>query len=272
MTQDTTTFTVGGAAAVPYRAALGQVADEYKIRFEQDGLRTRAIDPANVCLVQGRLDPGITGTYEDANPDNVPPMGMADRQFKKPLSAANKGRGDDYGSELAVEFDPERRRVSVGFEKSVADVTISHDYEWSAIDPDSMRSEATLPDLDLPGDAKVPRKAFVEALKRFSKGSDTEYVTFEIDGASLRMRCRGSDADVDLSIDGVAHVEPGHDNTVSSMYSSDFLKQMRVGVEAVKPENVRLELGERFPMKWNFARPDVGIELTYMLAPRVSAE
>ena len=270
MTQGVTTFTVGGAAAIPYRAALGQVADEYRIRFEQDGLRTKVIDPANVFLAKGRLDPGITGMYVD-DPDSVPAMGMTDQQFKKPLRAANKGRGDDDGSALTVAFDHQKRRVNVGFEKAVDGVTINHSYEWSALDPDFIRSNTGLPELDLPGNAEVPRKAFVEALKQFSNAKDTERVVFEIDDTTLLMRCESDDTDTNLSIDGVAHADPGTEN-VSSMYSTDFLTQMRKGVEAVKPENVRLELGREFPMKWHFSRPDVGIELTYMLAPRVTQD
>ena len=271
MTQDTVTFTVGGAAAIPYRAALGQVADEYKIRFEQDGLRARVLDPANVLMAQGRLDPGITGTYVD-DPDSVAAMGMADKQFKKPLRAANKGRGGDDGSALTVAFDHGKRRVNVGFQKAVDGVTINHSYEWSALDPDFIRADAELPELDLPGDAEVPRKAFVEALKQFSNAKDTERVVFEIDDTTLLMRCESDDTDTNLSIDGVAHVDPGADKPVSSMFSTDFLTQMRKGVEAVKPDNVRLELGRDFPMKWHFSRPDVGIELTYMLAPRVEQD
>lgn len=269
MSDKTVTWAADGGAVKPHQAVLEQVADEYRLQFNPEGIHTAVIDPANVLMAEATLDPGITGEYVP-EPGIVPTFGMNGRLYKRAISEAKKGRGNDTGEKVEFSFDYERRRLETSHESEIGDHTIEYGSKFSTIDPDSMRRKPDVPNIDLPVETTIGRRAFTAALGR-AETKTHKYLRIRTDEGSLIFEAEEDDGtgEDNVTIHGVV---PEDGKNVSSLYSVDYISDIRKGLEAAKPESVRVKLGDDYPINIFAELPDVGLEFTYMLAPRIKSE
>ncbi|MEF8806946.1 DNA polymerase sliding clamp [Natronomonas sp.] len=235
-------------------AALDSVSvlvDECKIRLDEEGLTIRAVDPANVGMVDLELsetafesyetDGGVIGVNLDRLEDIV---GMAD--------------SDQL---VHLELDEETRKLHIQID--------GLEYTLALIDPDSIRQEPDLPDLDLSSEIVIEGKDIDRAVTAADMVSDHIALGVNPDDEEFYVEAEGDTDDV--------HLELGREDLIDltagearSLFSLDYLKDMNKAIP--KDAEVTMELGEEFPVKMHFDFAEGDGHVTYMLAPRIQSD
>ncbi|MFB6170381.1 MAG: DNA polymerase sliding clamp, partial [Haloarculaceae archaeon] len=142
-------------------------------------------------------------------------------------------------------------------------------YTLALIDPDSIRQEPDLPDLDLPADVVLEGRDINRAVTAADMVSD--HIALGVDAAEevFYVDAEGDTDDV--------HFELGREDLIDltageaySLFSLDYLKDMNKAIPG--DAEVRMELGEEFPVKLHFEFAEGQGQVTYMLAPRIQSD
>ena len=231
--------------------SVSVLVDECKIRLDEEGLTIRAVDPANVGMVDLELsetafesyetDGGVIGVNLDRLEDIV---GMA-----------------DSGQLVHLELDEETRKLHIQLD--------GLEYTLALIDPDSIRQEPDLPDLDLAAEIVIEGKDIARAVKAADMVSDHIALGVDADDEEFFVEAEGDTDDV--------HLELGREDLIDltagearSLFSLDYLKDMNKAIP--KDAEVTMELGEEFPVKMHFDFAEGDGHVTFMLAPRIQSE
>ena len=236
------------------RATLDSVSvlvDECKIHLTDEGIEIRAVDPANVGMVDLRLDATAFESYETDGGI----IGVNLSRLEEFASMA------DSGQLINLELDEETRKLHVqidGLEGTLA-----------LIDPDSIRQEPDLPDLDLPATVVLEGRDIDRAVTAADMVSDHIALGVETDDEVFYVDAEGDTDDV--------HFELGRDDLIDlvagdahSLFSLDYLKDMNKAIP--KDAEIEMELGEEFPVKMHFDIAEGDGTVTYMLAPRIQSD
>jgi proliferating cell nuclear antigen len=230
--------------------AVSTLVDEAKLRFGPDGLTTRAVDPANVGMVEIELDPEAFDSYQTegelvgVNLDRLTDVvGMAD--------------SDEL---VTLDLDPDSRKLTVsagGLEFTLA-----------TIDPDSIREEPDIPDLDLPATYVLEAGDLSRGWRAADMVGDHVEVTAVAED-QLRVTANGDTDSVEVLLNGGDLLDGRTDETdVSSLFSLDYLSDMDSAIPSGTELSVRI--GDEFPTKMQWSDGDLSV--VYMLAPRIASD
>jgi proliferating cell nuclear antigen len=228
--------------------SVSVLVEECKIHLDEDSLSIRAVDPANVGMVDLRLSAEAFESYE------------ADGE----LIGVNLSRLEDIagmagsGDLVHLELDEKTRKLHINVE--------GLEYTLALIDPDSIRQEPDIPDLDLPAEVVVEGRDIDRAVTAADMVSDHIALGVDGDDEEFVVDAEGDTDDVHLELgrDDLVDLTPGD---ARSLFSLDYLKDMNKAIP--KDAEVRMELGEEFPVKMHFEIAEGLGEVTYMLAPRI---
>jgi proliferating cell nuclear antigen len=241
-------------SAETLRDALDSVSvlvDECKIRLNEDGLAIRAVDPANVGMVDLELDASAFESYETDG-------GVIGVNLARLEEFAGMA---DSGQLVQLELDEETRKLHIKIEGLEGTLAL--------IDPDSIRQEPDLPDLDLPAEVVIEGKDIGRAVKAADMVSD--HIALGVDASEeiFYVDAEGDTDDVhlELTTDDLIALTPGD---ARSLFSLDYLKDMNKAIP--KDAEVTMELGEEFPVKMHFDLAEGNGSVTYMLAPRIQSD
>lgn len=241
------------------------IVNEATVRFDADGIHLRAVDPANVCMVDLTAHAEGFDAYRMPDPDAEIVVGMNLARLASALGWARK-RGDGDPVTLDVLTDPTRVRVSV----TRPDQGVKRTSEWFGIDPDSIREEPDGPDLDLPCYADPDIRGFHDAVTAF--GPDHAQVAYD-DGTLVLTSDYDDD---DMGEDSVffpnAAWADGEDANASSIFSLDYLEDVAAAVKRSKADKLTLNWGEEFPVIIDVAHEEWGFDARYLLAPRIQGD
>jgi proliferating cell nuclear antigen len=235
-------------------AALDSVSvlvDECKIRLEEDGLTIRAMDPANVGMVNLDLDVSAFESYETDG-------GMIGVDLTRLEDIASMANADDL---IHLELDEETRKLQIQID--------GLEYTLALIDPDSIRQEPDLPDLDLPATVIIEGRDIDRAVKAADMVSDHIALGVDPDDEYFYVDAEGDTDDVHFELDPDDLI----DLTVGdahSLYSLDYLKEMNKAISS--DAEVSVDLGEEFPVKLNLDIAEGQGEVTFILAPRLQGD
>ncbi|MFB6106746.1 MAG: DNA polymerase sliding clamp [Halobacteriaceae archaeon] len=231
--------------------SISVLVDECKIRLEEDGLAIRAVDPANVGMVDLSLDAAAFESYEA----DGGVIGVNLSRLEDIASMADSGQLVD------LELDEETRKLHIQID--------GLEYTLALIDPDSIRQEPDIPDLDLPATIVVEGADIDRAVRAADMVSD--HIALGVDDAAelFYVDAEGDTDDVhlELGVDDLIDLTPG---PAHSLFSLDYLKDMNKAIP--KDGEVTVELGEEFPVKLHFAFAEGDGNVTYMLAPRIQSD
>jgi len=236
------------------RAALDSVSvlvDECKIRLEDDGLTIRAVDPANVGMVDLSLSAAAFESYETDG-------GVIGVDLSRLEDIAGMAATDQL---VELELDEKTRKLHIQFD--------GLEYTLALIDPDSIRQEPDLPDLDLSAEIVLEGRDIDRAVKAADMVSDHIALGVDADAEQFYVDAAGDTDDV--------HFELDHGDLIAltagdahSLFSLDYLKEMNKAIP--NDAEVTLELGEEFPVKMHFDIAEGQGNVTYMLAPRIQSD
>lgn len=244
--------------AEPLQAWLDHVSTlvkEARVTLKEDGWYTRAVDAANVGMVEATLD---YDAFESYQLDGEALIGVNISRVIDVVGAANAG------DLIHVELDAETRNLVFSWN--------GHEFTLSLIVPDSIRQRPDLPDLDLPATVEFEAASdFKNAITYSNQLSDN--VRLATDRDTFIVRAEG---DVDTYegrfADGeeVAFLSTGD---ARSRYSLDYLTD--IASAWASDHTLTVYLGEAFPVEIRatiWAGDYEAGDVTYMLAPRIDSD
>ncbi len=232
-------------------AALDSVSvlvDECKVRLDEDGVTIRAVDPANAGMVNLQLDTSAFESYEsDGETIGVDLTRLED--------IAGMANADDL---IHLELDEKTRKLHIQID--------GLEYTLALIDPDSIRQEPDLPDLDLSATIGIEGRDIDRAVTAADMVSDHIALGVDAEDEYFYVDAEGDTDDV--------HFELDRDELISlsagdahSLFSLDYLKEMNKAIP--NDAEVSVELGEEFPVNLHFDIAAGDGSVTFVLAPRI---
>ena len=240
--------------ASTFQDALDSVSvlvDECKIRLNEEEFSIRAVDPANVGMVDLTLEAAAFESYEA----DGGVIGVNLARLEDIAGMANSG------DLIHLELDEETRKLHIAID--------GLSYTLALIDPDSIRQEPDIPELDLPAEIVVEGAQLNRGVKAADMVSD--HIRLRVDEAeeAFSIEAEGDTDDVDLKLtreDLIAFTAGPAD----SLFSLDYLKDMNKAIPS--DAEVTVELGEEFPVKLHYGFAEGLGQVTYMLAPRIQSD
>ena len=230
--------------------SVGVLVDECKIHLTEDGLEIRAVDPANVGMVDLSLEAEAFESYEADG-------GLIGVNLVRLKDIAGMAGGDQL---VHLDLDEETRKLHISID--------GLEYTLALIDPESIREEPDLPDLDLSATIVIEGRDIDRAVTAADMVSDHIELGVEEGDELFYVAAEGDTDDV--------HLELGQDDLIdlvtgpaSSLFSLDYLQDMNKAIP--KDTEVTMELGEEFPVKLHFDYAEGQGSVTYMLAPRIQS-
>ena len=241
-------------SASTLRDALDSVSvlvDECKVRLNEDGLSIRAVDPANVGMVDLSLDSAAFESYEADG-------GVIGVNLARLEDIAGMGNAGDL---VHLELDEETRKLHIRID--------GLSYTLALIDPDSIRQEPDIPDLDLPARIVVEGNQLDRGITAADMVSDHINLRVDEGAATFHIEAEGDTDDVDFEMgpDALIDLEAG---PADSLFSLDYLKDMNKAIPG--DAEVTIELGEEFPVKLHYEFAEGLGNVTFMLAPRIQSD
>lgn len=265
-------FTTAGDPLRSFLRYPAALVDECVAEFDADGLHIEAVDVVNVGLVSATFPAEGFGRYSVAGDETVR-VGLNLERLRKTLKWARKGRGSSDGDPVVVDVFDRMIRVRIVRE----DTRMTRRSEWFSLDPDSMREQPHIPDLDLPNRARPSVGALGDAVDAIDSRHDHIRVTR--DGETFVVESKdNADPDDDTTDDRVTILGCAWDTrddraeACSSLFSIDYLADMVRALAAAKADDVTVKWGDEFPTMIQFLNEDWGHEGRFMLAPRIGGD
>jgi proliferating cell nuclear antigen len=230
--------------------ALTPIVQEAKLHFDDDGIHARAVDPANVAMSFPDLDAAAFESYESPGEAVV---GANLESIDDRIDIANSG------DLVELALDMETRMLEI-------DIRNVHQ-ELALIDQESIRDEPDIPDLDLPNEMVVEGGDWAEAIDVI--GMATDHVVYEADPEAEHIQVIG-EGDTDESVVTFGHeevIDAKVPEATRAMFSHEYLDDLADPIP--KTAEVAVELGDEFPVRYEYASEGGHLEVMHMVAPRI---
>lgn len=272
--------------------ALDPVTSETTFAFDADGnLTVEAVGPANVAMTRVTVPAGGDGGagFDDAALDGDHEsghrLGVNLERWSSVLGLARKGRGKDRGDRVNISADDQFLSTKVVRE----DENVSRTTDLMQIDPDSIRS-VDIPDFSMPeAKAKVDTQAFHDSVTTFADEHDTGH--FRIARSDLEVVSPGAREGADQSDDddpggidadkiafseavftGELSDSDRADANAGTTLSTQYVTDIAKAIKATKADHVLIQLGEEYPVRFSAPNTALGIEVEYLVAPRIEGD
>lgn len=245
--------------------AIDAIADECILDFE-GGLTSAVADPANVALGELTLS---RGAFHELEGNGRIGANVCDlKNFLSP-GVGSRFTDEHYGTDPLGEtttlmVDCDRRRVSLE--------SGAYSYLNSAIDPESVRQEPDLPNMDLPLCVEIDAPVLQAATDYIDGFADRMLVRFDHDPWTLTLSGEGKVDEGAVRLahndgDGVTIHEPGD---AHSLLSTDYARNITRAIP--KDERVMVYAGEEFPVTYQYTFANGTGTVEYMQAPRIASD
>lgn len=231
--------------------SVNVLVDECKIRYNEDGLVIRAVDPANV----GMVDISLAKPAFESFDTNEGIIGVNLNRLSDIISMG------DSDSLVEFDLDEETRKLHIYIDNM--------SYTLALINPDSIRQEPDIPSLDLPVEAIIEGSEIHRAIEAADMVSDHISLGFNEEKDEFTVSAEGDTDDVIYSIDNEKMIDftPGNAN---SLFSIDYLKDIKRGIP--KNSEVTVNVGTEFPAMFHLGLEEGLLDVTYVLAPRINSD
>ena len=232
--------------------AAHAVVDECRVHLDTDGLVIRAVDPANVAMVDEQVSADAFEAYDT----DCGEIGINLERLDEVIGIADND--DDL---VQFDLDPKTRKLDVQVN--------AVEYTLALIDPAAIRAEPDIPDLDLPAAVSMDESEFKRAIRAADMVAD--HITLQVDEREecFIANAEGDTDDVDLELAG-DYIEEANWDSAYSLFSLDYLKDLRKPIPT--DTIIRMRLGEEFPLKLSFEVADGAVDVEFMLAPRIQSD
>lgn len=232
-------------------APVTALVNECKMHVTEGGIEISAVDPANVAMVDLDLDAGAFAHF-DAD-GHV--LGVNLERLTEIVSMADS---DEF-----VDFDLDEERPKLHIEMGGLSFTMA------LIDPDSVREEPDLPDLELPGTFVFEGRELSRAVTAADLVSDhIKIVADSEEGVAFDAEGDTDDVVVTIDDDDLLSGRFDDEDTVSSLFSLDYLSDMAQPID--DDCEVSVLIGDELPSMIRYSMADGAVSVLNLLAPRIS--
>jgi proliferating cell nuclear antigen len=227
--------------------AVRAFVDEARVHLSDQGLGIKAVDTANVGMIEIRMPEKVFEQYE--TPGGL--IGLDLDRFAEVLGMANKGQ-----------------LVSLTLNKATRKLEVEVDgleFEMSCLDPETIRSDPEIPELEMDVDVTFAKAELRQAYKAANLIADhievagnpeDDVVVFGAEGDSDDMQYT-----VDDDLDAIDDISES-----SALYSLDYIKDARKGMP--RSCQTRMRFGQDHPIEFTYQLGDA-IDVRTMIAPRI---
>lgn len=231
----------------------GRLVEECKIHLNNNGIQIRAVDPSNVGMTDITLGEAAFESYEvNCN------AGVIGTKLEPIVKTANMASGDEP---IQLHLDEETRKLHIEVDNMERRIAL--------LDPDTVREEPDIPDLDLPAEIVIEGGDINRGIDAADMVSD--HVTFSVNEQEREfiVSAEGDTDDVSLDLpeEDLIDLTPGK---AGSIFSLEYLNDMVKSVP--KNAEVTMNLGEEFPVTMEFDLDEGNGTAMYMLAPRIQSD
>ncbi len=244
--------------------AVLAVVDEARLKIYEDAWRIRAVDPANVALVDLELR---SEAFEEYTFSPTTTQG----------SESEERADEGVFEEIGVDFGKFNDVLRSGWRKGTVSIILDDkdklsvqldalSYTMSLLDVSSLRKEPKLPELDFSTRVVLDADDFKRTIKAAEKigehiamgvEGDEFYMESESEMEKMRFSLRGDEL---LALSG---------GDARSLFSLEYLTAMSKGISS---ETLTIFLGTDYPLKMEFEIAEGFGKVIYLLAPRIEAE
>lgn len=228
--------------------SVSVLVDESKIHLDEDGIHIRAVDPANVGMVDVDLKKEAFESYTASG-------GMIGVNLSKLEDILDMA---DSGSLVNLTLDEDTRKLKINIDDL--------EYTLALIDPEAIREEPDIPDLDLPGRLVFDANHLDRGIRAADMVSDHIDLSANGDDDTFEITATGDTDDVHLNLGEDDMIDPPAGDG-QALFSLDYLKDMNKAIPS--DAALTMELGDSMPVKLHYDFADGLGNTTFMLAPRI---
>jgi len=235
---------------------LNNLVYEARFNFDEEGLRVRTVDPANVALVMVHIPARCFEKYLiDSEMDSIT-LGLDVARIYDFCRSIKNGE--------LVEMWTHENEFFLETREGLGHLR----YAVSLIDPSAIRKEPKEPKLDLPVVAEFDMKEFKKFILAATKVSDD--ICFDSTGQEFKIYAESDTQRMSYVPDHIDGAElPDAKSRFSLEYLTEFVK--------VDSKVVKVHFGTNLPARFTFyldSKPDddLSAKIEYFLAPRIEAE
>lgn len=224
---------------------------EAKIHLDGDGMHATAVDAAKHTMVGPvTLTPEAFESY-DASGQAV--MGVTLTKILDRLSPA------DAGALVEFELDMETRHLRLSY--GAANVSVA------LIDPETIRSEPDVSELDLPNEVVITGDQLDHAADVTDMVSDHLSIAGDPDADSVSFTASGDVDDSEVIYENGDCVDTDLSEGVYSLFSLAYFKAVAKPIP--DDAEVRLQFGDEFPLRVEWSAFDGSLDAVQTIAPRL---
>lgn len=242
---------ITGGDIKDFVGTLRAIVDEAKFNIGPDGIRVRAVDPANVAMDDGVLSAGAFESYDAS--EGI--LGLNLERLEEVLKLAN--RGD---------------LVELSFNTNTFKLVIHIDgieFTIACIDPDSIRMEPEIPDMDLPASFTVDEAQISRGVKAANMVSDHIQLRCDETEQAVFIEAEGDTDDVCLELTEEEYIAITAVDA-EALFSLDYVKD--ISRTFPKGAEISITFGTDFPMMIEYEFADGECEILSMIAPRIRSD
>lgn len=230
------------------RATVGEAI----FRLGRDGLEVRCVCPANVAMTDIHLE---EGAFESVG-DWKFPIGLNLETLDDYLKQA------DSHELLRLTYIPERGMLNIQYGNTNVDI--------ASIDPDSIRSEPDIPDVDYTATAVLEAGEFVNAIDQCGIACDHVELHASADDGELVAFGDGDTDDIDVTFGRDDLIDAKFSEETDGIYSIEYLTEGN-GILKVAPSDdpLHVAFATEHPSKYEYDFAGGHGHVTLTLAPRI---
>lgn len=223
--------------------AVAAIATECRVWLKSDGLTSRAVDTANVAMVQATLPKEAFLEYTHNGKMEI--LGLDLLKLKTAIGLMKEG-------DLTITTEGGRIRIWDG----------KYDYGNMLLDLSTIRKDPNPPELNLPAAVTIDAREFVDAIR--AMGMIGDKVRFSLKNKTLSLFTEGNTDALTKDLEGEPVASLG-DAAVKSLFSSDYLKE--IGRVVKGSEKVTIAMSNDHPIRMECTVDEIALE--YLIAPRI---
>ena len=247
-----------GRVIRPFKRMIGEWASEFKLSMDADGLHVRFVDAANVGMVSAHLSKSALDTF-DLSGETV--IGVPVDGFSSAIRHARYGASTD--DEISITGDS--RYLITEVNRSIGGTSATVTERSALIDPDSVRQEPDLPDLEFDVTVDISPDAFIEAVRMLDTDSHDAHIKLGTSHGTLTLQQESDlqqrNVDLDADVETVCEW---------AQYAPDYFESVANTLQNGYVDTATLKFSEEFPLVVEYEREDV-YHGQVMIAPRVQA-
>jgi proliferating cell nuclear antigen len=233
-------------------APVSALVEEAKLQCREGELGIKVVDAANVAMSDVTIDAAAFESYDGGGAT----LGINLNRLEDVLSMG------ESGDLVQVTLNEETRKLDL----DIGGLS----YTLALIDPDSMRNEPDIPDLDLPATIVTEGEQISRGVSAADLCSKHATLQAAADDKTFNINAEGDTDDVSVTIEEDELLSANVDESCESMFSLDYLKDMQRAMP--NDAEVSLLLGSEVPVKMRYSLADGDVSVLQMLAPRISSE